>query len=201
MNYRIVVIIACLLALGSEVVITAGEQPVAAPLDQQVAEPRLGISIAPTKSQNTNETPVFHVAVENVGDKDAMVNLGMMLANGKVLLPDAIRLILIDSDGKSRELHFSDRRYSRIAGRVDDYLVPLRAGSKYTLRLSLDDFWSPKTKDFQLKLKPGEYSIHAELTSKAVHYLNLGTQGMKLMRVWTGKLESDAVAFRIGEPG
>jgi len=41
----------------------------------------------------------FYVAIDNVGDRDVVVNLGYMIANGKVMFPEAVRLLLTDSYG------------------------------------------------------------------------------------------------------
>jgi hypothetical protein len=159
------------------------------------------MSISATKRKFTYETPVFHVTLKNAGDKDVVLNLGTMLANGKVLLPDAVHLILIDSAGKSRELHFADRRYPGVAGRIDDYAVPLRVGSSYSLRLSLDNFWCPETKEFRLQLKPGQYRVRSEFTGRGAQFVNRDMEGITLMNFWQGTLQSDVTTFRIGERG
>jgi len=169
--------------------------------DPQANSVELRMSIIAITPQKAKGIPVFRVTIKNVGDKDAMLNLGIMLANGRVLLPDAIRLILIEPDGKSRELHFADRRYPGIAGRVDDYAVPLRAGSAYTLRLSLGDFWCPKTNEFRLDLKPGAYRVCSELAGTGALCANPDMEGMKLMNFWKGALQSDVTVFRVGEQG
>ena len=197
MKSCILIVVTSPLVLSLGLAIAAGGEPAAVRPPRQAAETMLRMSIAATKAGNANETPAFGVALENAGDKDAMLNLGIMLANGKTLLPEAIRLILIDSSGKSRELHFSDRRHPGVAGRVDDYIVPLRAGSTHTLKLSLDDYWCPETKEFQIKLKPGDYRIRARLASKGAQHLNADTEGIKLMHIWKGKLQTDATSFRI----
>ena len=201
MNYRSLIIIATLLILSFGLLAAVGERPVAVQLFARAAETRLVMSISAAKPKFTNESPIFHVTIENAGDKDVMLNLGMMLANGKVLLPEAIHLILIDSAEKSRELHFSDRRYPGVAGRIDDYAVPLRVGSAYTLRLSLDNFWCPKTKEFRLNLKPGEYRIRSEFAGKGAQAVNRDMEGIHLMNFWQGMLQSDVTVFRIGEQG
>jgi hypothetical protein len=130
---------------------------------------------------------------------DTVLNLGMMLANGKIHLPSEIRLILTDPEGKSRELHFSDRRYPGIAGRVDDYAVPLRAGSAYSLKMSLGNFWCPRTKEFRFNLKPGQYHVRSEFTGKGAQWTNSDMEGIKLMNFWKGTLRSDATVLSIGE--
>ncbi|MGA2555839.1 MAG: hypothetical protein ABSG04_06140 [Verrucomicrobiota bacterium] len=130
--------------------------------------------------------PEFEVAFWNAGEQDVCLNLGAMLANGKVQLPDKIHLNLLDASGRSRELHFADRRYPGVAGRLDDYVVPLRVGSTYTLRLRLDQFWSPGTQEFELKLTPGRYEVSAQFQEDRAETRNL-------IFVWKGKLQSNSV--------
>src|SRR5207237_4830563 len=91
-------------------------------------------------------SPQFRLTFSNVGEHDLSLNLGSMLANGKVQRPDQIRLLILAADGSTRELHFTD---GRAGGRVDDYIVPLRAGSEYSLRLGMADFWAPAAKEFK----------------------------------------------------
>lgn len=151
----------------------------------------LQMSISATHSSNL-DTPEFQVSMWNIGEQDVTLNLGTMLANGKVQLPERIGLNLTDSRGKTRKLRF---RYPAIAGRIDDYVVPLRAGSIYILTFNLDQFWSPDTKEFQLKLPPGKYQIAAQFEGGGVKTSNLDMPGIKLMNFWKGKLQSNALAI------
>jgi hypothetical protein len=152
---------------------------------------QLSLSALPPKAGQTQ----FRVTFRNGGDRDVTLNLGMMLGNGKFLLPETIRLKLTDAGGKTRELHFSDRRVPGVAGRVDDYLVPLRAGSEYTLRLDLADFWSPGTEEFQLALGPGKNQISAHFEGKAASHVNNDTSALKLLNFWIGTLKSNTVTL------
>ncbi len=161
---------------------------------------QLKVSIRVTTPESAHSLRL-HVTFENLSNEDTVLNLGMMLANGRAQLPDAVRLVLTDSGGRPRELHFSDKRYPGIAGRVDDYAVPLRTGSAYTLQLSLEDYWCPESKDFALDLKPGRYSVRVEFTGKSAQHLNGDVEGLKFLPFWTGKLRSEAVGFRIGKQG
>ena len=200
-SHRTLIILLSLVAVSTVFLLAAGEAQTSIRPDPQASNAELRMSIIAIAPQEANGIPIFRVTLENVGDKDAVLNLGMMLGNGKVHLPDAIHLTLIDSRGKSRELHFSDRRYPGIAGRVDDYAIPLRAGSAYTVKLSLDNFWCPKTKEFRLNLKPGVYRVRSEFTGKGAQSVNGDMEGIKLMNFWKGTLQSDATVFRIGEQG
>jgi hypothetical protein len=167
-------------------------------LNPQVNAAKLALSVRVSDLQDADVLRV-HVTFENLGDQDTVLNLGMMLANGKVHLPDAVRLILTDAGGQSKELHFSSKAHPGIAGRVDDYAVPLRAGSAHTLKLSLKDFWCPDTKEFSIDLKPGKYSVRARFVGAGARHVNADTQGLKAMRYWMGKLESEVVQFQIGK--
>src|ERR1700730_17447809 len=56
----------------------------------------------------------LRLAFANVGDRDVTLNLGIMLANGKVQLPDRVAIKFIDAQGKTRLFKFGDKRYPGI---------------------------------------------------------------------------------------
>lgn len=136
-------------------------------------------------------SPEFQVMIRNVGEQDVSLNLGIMLANGKPLnggkslFPTNIRLNLKDAKGKTRELHL---REPSIAGRVDDYVVPLRGGSVYTLKLSLSQFWSPATKEFTSAL-PGKHQVSAQFEGGVAKH----DSGRFIMNFWEGNLQSNTL--------
>ncbi|HYH65179.1 MAG TPA: sigma-70 family RNA polymerase sigma factor [Urbifossiella sp.] len=128
------------------------------------------------------------VVVENVGPADAVLNLGIMLANGKTQFPTAVRLAVTDAAGKSRTFV---RRVGGIAGRVDPFVVPLPAGGQYILPFALADLIdadNPGT-----PLAPGAYKVAAEFTGEKVARTNADSGGLALMPYWTGTLRSGAV--------
>ena len=84
-----------------------------------------------------------------------------------------------------------------IAGRVDDYLVPLRAGSTYSLRLNLTQFWSANEHFASPALRSGSYRISADFNGGGAQFINLDTPGMRLMHIWTGQLRSEEIAVEI----
>jgi hypothetical protein len=157
-----------------------------------VASLQMSISTGESKSAGA---PQLLVALRNIGERDVTLNLGVMLANGKAQLPERISLNLTDAGGRTRTLRFHDKRYPAIAGRVDDYVVPLRAGSTYVLTFDLDQFWSPDAEDFQLRLPPGKYQIAAQFEGGGAKSVNLDMPGMSLMNFWTGKLRSNDLVF------
>jgi len=138
----------------------------------------------------------LELAFRNVGDHDVTLNLGIMLANGKVQLPDRVAIKFTDAQGKTRLFQFGDKRYGGIAGRVDDYVVPLRAGSTYTLYLTLDQFWCQETKEFSIPLLSGDNLLTAQFEGTGANAVNLDMPGMKLMNFWFGKVESNTLTLR-----
>jgi hypothetical protein len=166
------------------------------PFGASVNGVQLGISVT-SSGTAVGSRPEFEVALQNAGDSDFVLNLGTMLANGKVMWPDAIRLMLIDPAGQGRELRFSSRKYAGVAGRIDDFTVALRGGSVYTLRISLADYWSPSTRDFDLKLANGRYKVAAQFEGRRATGVNLDMQGVALMNFWTGKVQSNVAEFEV----
>lgn len=131
----------------------------------------------------------------NVGDRDVTLNLGIMLANGKVQLPDRVAIKFTDAQGKSRLFKFGDKRYGAIAGRVDDYVVPLRVGSTYSLQLTLDQFWCQETNEFSIPPLPGNNYLAAQFEGVGANAVNLDMPGIKLMNFWLGKVESNILTL------
>lgn len=133
--------------------------------------------------------------IRNVGNQDVIVNLGSMMANGKVQLPDNITLNFNDARGRERKFKFGDKKHPIVAGRLDDYIVPLRAGSTYTLRFTLDQFWSHDTSEFEVRLLPGKNQLSAEFEGGGARLVNLDMPGIKLMNFWTGKVQSNTLSI------
>ena len=138
----------------------------------------------------------LQVSFQNVGDRDVTLNLGYMMANAKVQLPSYIRLKFTDASERERLFEFADLKHSTVAGRLDDYIVPLRAGSIYTLKLRLDQFWCQETKEFEIPLVPGENHLTAQFEGRGAKFLNLDTTGMKHMNFWLGKVESNSIVIK-----
>lgn len=136
--------------------------------------------------------PQFRLTFSNVGEHDLTLNLGSMLANGKVQRPDQIRLLILGADGSTRELHWID---GRAGGRVDDYIVPLRAGSEYSLRLGMADFWAPAAKEFKIELGAGNHEVVAYFEGTKASHVNADMAAARLLTFWTGKLKSNVVVL------
>jgi hypothetical protein len=153
--------------------------------------PTNGVQMCLTASGSNLE-----LAFRNVGDRDVTLNLGVMMANGKVQLPGRIVIKFTDAQGKTRLFKFGDKRYPGVAGRLDDYVLPLRVGSMYTLQLTLDQFWCQETKEFSIPLLSGYNYLTAQFEGTGAHAVNLDMPGIKLMNFWLGNVESNILTMR-----
>jgi hypothetical protein len=140
--------------------------------------------------------PTLDLTLRNVGERDVTLNLGMMLANGKTQLPTRLAMKFTDAQGRMRIFQFADKKHSVVAGRLDDYVVPLRAGSAYTLQLTLDQFWCAETNEFSIPLLQGENHLTAQFEGSGASAVNLDMPGVRLMNFWLGKLESNVLTLR-----
>jgi uncharacterized protein (TIGR03067 family) len=135
------------------------------------------------------------IALESVGQKDLMLNLGIMLANGARQYPLALRLAVTDSADARKILHFHIPEPG-VAGRVDPFIVPLPVGSRYTLSCLLDAFIDDAGQGFS-KRNAGNYRIRAEFVGEGVQRTNNDMGGLALMRYWKGTVASPAVSVTL----
>ena len=135
----------------------------------------------------------LQISFRNTGARDVMLNLGSMLGNGKVQLPDRIEIMFADGLGNTRLFKFADKKHSSVAGRLDDYVVPLRVNSTYTLTVTLDQFWCQDTNEFEIPLTRGANRLTAQFHGTGASHVSLDMPGIKLMNYWLGKVESNTL--------
>jgi hypothetical protein len=149
------------------------------------------MAISAVKSGPTTQHDAqFDVAFQNVGSKDAVLNLGYMLGNGKEQAPEAVRITLTDRNGKSEGVQWSRR--GGVAGRVDDFIVALPSGATYVLGLNLE-------RAAVEKLDAGRYRIAARFEGKGAQYRNLDMSGIGLMNFWIGTIQAMPLEFEIAD--
>jgi hypothetical protein len=121
-------------------------------------------------------------AVQNSGEGDVVLNLGIMLANGKQQFPTEVRLAVTDEKGATRQFRLPE---PRIAGRADDFLVPLCAGATYTVSLDLDRLRPDNPAEAARKLPKGAYRVVAIFEGKDAQHVNSDLKGIALMEMVT----------------
>jgi hypothetical protein len=131
----------------------------------------------------------FRVELRNSGDHDLVLNIGVMLANGKRQYPTGIQLLLTDEKG-SRAVTLKGP--ALLAGRVDPFVLALPVGAWFSFPVDLlRDCWSPETHEFEIKPK-GKYIVRAQYAGKTVRQdeTNLDMPALALMPYWTGTVQS-----------
>jgi hypothetical protein len=143
------------------------------------------------------KVPKFRVELQNAEENDLVLNLGIMLANGRKQYPTEIVLILTDAQGKARR--FDLRGPAGIAGRMDPLIVPLPAGSVFSISVDLEKYWPAASNEFDYKLKPGTYFLEARFSGKGLtqQEANLDVKGLALMPYWTGSISSNKLGFEV----
>jgi len=140
------------------------------------------------------KVPKFRVELQNAGEDDLILNLGITLANGRKQYPKEIVLILTDSQGKARR--FNLKGPAVIAGRVDPLIVPLPVGSTFSILVDLEKYWAASN-EFGYKLEPGTYFLEAQFSGRGLmqQEANLDVKGLALMPYWTGSITSNRLQF------
>lgn len=138
----------------------------------------------------------FRIDLHNSGPADLVLNLGVMLANGKRQYATAVVLTLTDARGKSRQVQLREPTF--VAGRMDPLVVPLPVGSTFSIPADLDNYWGAAFGEFD-EPKPGPYTITAQFTGNGVsaRAANLDVQGLALMPYWTGTVTSNPLRFEL----
>jgi len=159
----------------------------------QLPKKDLQILVLPETPISSQSQPRFRVELRNIGDHDLILNLGMMLANGRRQYADAIALLLTLPSGSEQRLRLIGP--AMINGRVDPLVVPLPVGASFSIPVDLGKF-APFGKK-PLILEPGTYTLEAEFEGKKAVNPNLDMGGVALMPYWTGIVFSEKIAFTI----
>jgi len=148
-------------------------------------------------AQEKEDPPSLVAQVINSGPQPLILNIGMMLANGRQQFADRIQLQLTRPDKTVVHLHM--RGPGAIAGRIDPMFIPLPPNASYSLELDLNQYCAPKEHVWKLDLPPGSYALRAEYTGVGVQQraANLDMQGLSLMPYWTGTIQSGVLNFTV----
>jgi hypothetical protein len=172
----------------------------------QTGEPVDGVQM--TISENglvKAGVPNLRVVFRNVVDHDVNINLGDVggsgprpckLDNRDIICTFNFKLNVSDRNGGTRTYTFRGATF--VAGRIDPYIVYLRAHSTYTLELGCDQFWSPATHENEpLALSSGIYKISLDFEGRAPGIINLDQSYISKMTFWKGKISSDPISINV----
>ena len=148
-------------------------------------------------AQEKEGAPGLVARLVNSGLQPLILNIGMMLANGRQQFADRIRLQLTRLDKTVLHLHMLGPGV--IGGRIDPMVIPLPPNATYSLELDLNQYNAPEEHVWKLDLSPGSYALRAEYTGVGVpqRAANLDMLGLSLMPYWTGTIESSLLNFTV----
>ena len=149
--------------------------------------------------ESPSKVPKFRVELRNVGDHDLILNLGMMLANGRRQYADAIVLTILDPHGRTRKFQLKGPGF--IAGRVDPLIVPLPVASTFSVPVDLDNYWTASSQEPDYRFEHGAYSLEAQFSGRGLSQqdANLDVKGLALMPYWMGSVSSNRLQFEVAK--
>lgn len=149
--------LATLLLLGG---LSVAQEPKAKDWGSPVDGLQMRIYLDPATGQS--KVRKFKVELRNVGEKDLLLNLGIMSRSGEQLYPTAVSLILVDSQ-KLFQLIELKRSLPDSAAEKETLYLPLPVGATFSFPVDLNDYWAVNSKEFDYKLKAGTYWLAAHL--------------------------------------
>jgi hypothetical protein len=157
----------------------------------------------------------FRVEIRNVGSNDLLLNMGVMLANGRKQFPDAVTVLITNPKGKTEECGLQGP--AAVAGWVGPFVVPVPAGASFSLPIDLEKLTSDWKSCFaprgyvNLIPAPGKYAVRVQFTEKSQinehlppipglppSTTSIEWGGQILCPVWIGRVISNQVEFELG---
>lgn len=154
----------------------------------------LSINIAPVDLDLSLDRARHNELVIKVRNRSAdpqTVNLGMSLGNGARLVPSNITFSF--RDGRDQSIRARVAQVA-VAGRIDDYMVPLGAGGSYELRVQMDQLMTDQGR-IGKKLSTFK-SVVVTLDSGEMKFFNSDTEGLRSLRYWRGETSSKALLIK-----
>lgn len=155
--------------------------------------PGLSTDLAPVAlelSVNRARNAELVIKVRNQSADPQTVNLGMSLGNGAKLVPSNFTFVFQDGGKKVR----AQVAGAGVAGRIDDYMVPIGAGGSYELRIRLDQLMTDQGRIGSLLSR--FKSVVATLDSGEMKFINSDTEGLRSLRYWRGETSSKTLQLK-----
>ena len=148
------------------------------------------------------QVSTFRFTIANAGEEHTNIVIGRVL-NSQSWSPE--HRLLVKWSGTENAGTYSPgtlgpgRRAAGFEGRVDDIVIPLPPGTSYATQLDADLFGGaglrPLTNGFAV---PAD--VTGVLDAKSISVINSGMEGLRLLKVWTGKLVSPSIRTLVSIP-
>jgi len=150
--------------------------------------PPVSLTLACQQSSD-RATNNLALSLRNTAAEDIAVVLGSAIGNGRTYMIEGLTLQLQRVAGVSgEEYRYRPRSYpAAVAGRVDDWILPLIVGASFSLTLAADDFVSATYE--RPKAFPSEGDIRLQLRCRPPR----DGPERRLVQIWTGTITSRAI--------
>lgn len=129
----------------------------------------------------TSPAPVLKLTVTNPGDREVALLLGYTPGSPQPQVVNALTVAVIRiATGATEEYVYVHPKYATYSGKMDPWIVPLKAGATYDVEVPLRDFISSMNYN---ALEPGT-AVGGRLI------LDARAVSKQPGRVWTGKIET-----------
>jgi hypothetical protein len=144
-NYRVnwFILVTTLLLLGG---LAAAQSPSSKAWGRAVDGLQMRISLDQAEGAQS-KSPKFRIELRNAGEKDLLLNLGIMTRNGGQQYTTAVSLILGDADGKPQLLELKRPIQASDAEKEALYL-PLPVAATLSFPVHLEDYVALTSKEF-----------------------------------------------------
>lgn len=150
--------------------LTAGQAPAAT-----AGQPALSVLC------NTSPAPVLKLTVTNAGTQDVSLLLGFTPGTPQPQVPNALTVAVIRiATGATEEYVYVNPKYATYSGKMEPWIVSIKAGATFDLQVPLRDFISSMNYN---TLEPGT-AVGGRLI------LDARAVPRQPGRVWTGKIET-----------
>lgn len=155
--------------------------------------PRISIEVGCESADGVGVT-AFTATLRNTGDADTAIVLGLTLSNGKVYLANDLTLLASRAGSDVvQEYGFFDPKHA-VAGRLDPWVVPLPQSARYRVSLPVNQFVSRSSPFAPIPIRTSAWQVRLRLEGRRITGGNGDLQGLRLLRLSSGPVESPTIA-------
>jgi hypothetical protein len=140
--------------------------------------------------RRTRRWPSAQVTIQNAGEKDLLVPLGII--NNTKAYADKLKLVLTTADGKHPRVIFTGIP-GVISGRLGTLVVPLLSGASYTVRMPMDKYFVLDGSEKLAAFCSRSCQIQVEMETKNVVCSPYGYPNPNMLTCWQDTLLSNAI--------
>jgi hypothetical protein len=134
-------------------------------------------------------SPILRISLLNESTSDTAIVIGMSIGNGRWYVADSVVVEVKRAHDGPVEIFRPGGGPPAIAGRVDPWIVPLPAGSEFSLALPMAKLFS-RSGD-SLRLGTGEIFVRASIARHSNDRFNAEMVGPGLVKVFVGVLHTE----------